>query len=752
MLLDGHWTSESQGEGHVVFNAEGIHCGNCARSIRRSLSELAGVHRVEVNVVNNRVSVDWDTSKLALGKILGQVSALGFKPVPLVGEAAARSQQAERRLALKRIGLAALGSMQLMMYTVALYAGALQGIDEGIAEYLRWTCLVITTPVLFYSGAPILRGALADLRRRVLGMDVTVSLALLLAFFASTWNTVRNAGEVYFDSVAMFILLLLVGRFVEMRGRHQAARVTDALAKALPATAQRIRTDNEVVERVPLAELRVGDLLRVNTGQVIPVDGTLTSDGALIDESLLSGESLPQRRVQHDAIPGGAVNAGHALKLRVSRLPGDSTLHELVRLLERAQSERPRLGLAAERMASWFVIRILVLTAIVGVSWQFFDPTRAFPAMLAVLVATCPCALSLATPAAIAAASARLAKLGVLVMRADAVEGLATVDTVMLDKTGTLTHGTPVLTDLVNLGELTDDEVLRITASIEALSEHPVAHAIVTAYSGPLDTVEGFEAITGRGVRASIAGTVYTLGNHRLAEETGMCSPELEAILERLENEAKTAIVLMNAAPIAVLAVADTLRPNSRQAVDDLKALGVTTIMLTGDNQRTATAIALQAGIDDARGDLLPDDKLRIITELVATAGPVGMVGDGVNDAPALAKANLGIAMGAAGTDTAIETADIALMDDDPRKIAETIRISAHTAHVLWQNISIALGVKVIFLVLTLAGTASLWIAVLADMGASLVVIANGLRLLRRPAHGTRANARRDTPTTVTGR
>lgn len=304
-----------------------------------------------------------------------------------------------------------------------------------------------------------------------------------------------------------------------------------------------------------------------------------------------------------------------------------------------------------------------------------------------------------------------------------------------------MTHGTPVLTDLVNLGELTDDEVLRITASIEALSEHPVAHAIVTAYHGPLDDAEEFEAITGRGVRASIAGTVYTLGNHRLAEETGMCGPELEAILEGLENEAKTAIVLMNAHPIAVLAVADTLRPNSRQAVDDLKALGVTTIMLTGDNQRTATAIAAQAGIDDARGDLLPDDKLRIITELVATAGPVGMVGDGVNDAPALAKADLGIAMGAAGTDTAIETADIALMDDDPRKIAETIRISTHTAHVLWQNITIALGVKAVFLGLTLTGTASLWIAVLADMGASLVVIANGLRLLRRPAHGTRADA-----------
>lgn len=332
------------------------------------------------------------------------------------------------------------------------------------------------------------------------------------------------------------------------------------------------------------------------------------------------------------------------------------------------------------------------------------------------------------------------------------LENARKVRTVALDKTGTLTNGTPVLTDLINLGELTDDAILRITASIEGLSEHPVAHAIVTAYHGAVDDVEGFEAITGRGVRASIAGVTYTLGNHRLVEENGLCGPDLEQILERLENQAKTAIVLMNAGPIAVLAVADTMRPNSRQAIDDLKSLGVTTIMLTGDNQRTATAIARQAGIDDARGDLLPDDKLRIITELVTTAGPVGMVGDGVNDAPALAKADLGIAMGAAGTDTAIETADIALMDDDPRKIAETIRISTHTAHVLWQNIIFALAVKAIFFALTLIGTASLWIAVLADMGASLVVIANGLRLLRRPAHGTHANARHDTPTTVADR
>ena len=346
----------------------------------------------------------------------------------------------------------------------------------------------------------------------------------------------------------------------------------------------------------------------------------------------------------------------------------------------------------------------------------------------------------------------RSARRGILIKGGVHLENARKLRTIALDKTGTLTHGTPALTDLINLGPLDDAEILRIAASIEARSEHPVAHAIVTAHHGPIADVDGFEAITGRGVRASVDGVTYTLGNHRLVEETGVCTPDLEQLLERLEREAKTAIVLMNAEPLAILAVADTLRPTARQAVADLTALGVSTVMLTGDNQRTATAIATEAGISDARGDLLPDDKLRIVTELVAAGGHVGMVGDGVNDAPALARADLGIAMGAAGTDTAIETADIALMDDDPRKIAETIRISTHTAHVLWQNITIALGVKAVFFVLTMTGTASLWLAVLADMGASLVVIANGLRLLRRPAHGTRATPRSDhTPTVAVG-
>jgi Cd2+/Zn2+-exporting ATPase len=361
---------------------------------------------------------------------------------------------------------------------------------------------------------------------------------------------------------------------------------------------------------------------------------------------------------------------------------------------------------------------------------------------LVLLVIACPCALVISTPVTVVAGLGGAARRGILIKGGAHLESARNLRTIALDKTGTLTHGTPALTDLINLGTLPDAEVLRIAASIESRSEHPVAHAIVTAHRGPIGEVEAFEALTGRGVRATVDGDTYTLGNHRLVEEAGMCNQDLEQLLARLEGEAKTAIVLLDTKPLAVLAVADTLRPTARQAVADLAALGVTTLMLTGDNQRTASAIAAGAGIDDARGDLLPDDKLRIISDLVTSGRRVAMVGDGVNDAPALARADLGIAMGAAGTDTAIETADIALMDDDPRKIAETIRISSHTAHVLWQNIVVALGVKVAFFVLTMTGTASLWLAVLADMGASLVVIANGLRLLRRPAHGTRAHAR----------
>ncbi|MBI4936339.1 MAG: heavy metal translocating P-type ATPase [Actinobacteria bacterium] len=718
----------SAGVGVVTYRVEELDCATEENDLRAVLTPLPGVRSLEFDLVGRRVRVRHELASPA--PIEAAIRELGMRPSVVVeAEGAELSRSLSRRSIVITVGagVLAVGS------EVAVIAGA----DEQ-----SLLVAVLALAAIALGGRDTLRKGFQALRSLRMTMSLLMSVAVIGAIAIGQW-----------PEAAVVIWLFGVAELIEALSLERARNAIRSLVGLAPETAS-VRRDGGWVT-VPTGEVPLDAVILVKPGERIALDGRVTSGASSVNQAPITGESISVSKTVGDPVFAGTINERGTLEITVTAAKGEGTLDRIARSIQEAQADKAPAQRFVDRFAAIYtpaVFAMAIIVAVVPVVTGHGSFHDWFYRALVLLVLACPCALVISTPVTVVSGLGGAARRGILIKGGVHLENARKIRTVALDKTGTLTHGTPVLTDLVNLGELTDDEVLRITASIEALSEHPVAHAIVTAYHGPLDDAEEFEAITGRGVRASIAGTVYTLGNHRLAEETGMCGPELEAILERLENEAKTAIVLMNAHPIAVLAVADTLRPNSRQAVDDLKALGVTTIMLTGDNQRTATAIAHQAGIDDARGDLLPDDKLRIITELVATAGPVGMVGDGVNDAPALAKADLGIAMGAAGTDTAIETADIALMDDDPRKIAETIRISTHTAHVLWQNITIALGVKVIFLVLTLAGTASLWIAVLADMGASLVVIANGLRLLRRPAHGTRADARRDTPTTVTGR
>ena len=718
----------STGVGVVTYRVEELDCATEENDLRAVLTPLPGVRSLEFDLVGRRVRVRHELASPE--PIEAAIRELGMRPSVVVeAEGAELSRSLSRRSVVVMVGagVLAVGS------EVAVIAGA----DEQ-----SLLVAVLALAAIALGGRDTLRKGFQALRSLRMTMSLLMSVAVIGAIAIGQW-----------PEAAVVIWLFGVAELIEALSLERARNAIRSLVGLAPETAS-VRRDGGWVS-VATGEVPLDAVILVKPGERIALDGRVTSGASSVNQAPITGESIPVSKAVGDPVFAGTINERGTLEVTVTAAKGEGTLDRIARSIQEAQADKAPAQRFVDRFAAIYtpaVFAMAIIVAVVPVVTGHGSFHDWFYRALVLLVLACPCALVISTPVTVVSGLGGAARRGILIKGGVHLENARKIRTVALDKTGTLTHGTPVLTDLVNLGSITDDQVLRITASIEALSEHPVAHAIVTAYHGPLDGVEGFEAITGRGVRASIAGTVYTLGNHRLAEETGMCGPELEAILERLENEAKTAIVLMNAAPIAVLAVADTLRPNSLQAVDDLKALGVTTIMLTGDNQRTATAIAHQAGIDDARGDLLPDDKLRIITELVATAGPVGMVGDGVNDAPALAKADLGIAMGAAGTDTAIETADIALMDDDPRKIAETIRISAHTAHVLWQNISIALGVKGIFLVLTLAGTASLWIAVLADMGASLVVIANGLRLLRRPAHGTRANPRRDTPTTVTGR
>jgi Cd2+/Zn2+-exporting ATPase len=713
--FDDDTAGPSSGAGVVTFRVEELDCASEENDLRAALTPLAGVRSLEFDLVGRRVRVRHDLSSSAT--IEAAIRELGMRPSVV---AAAEGASLERGLSRRSIVVMVLAGVLAVGSEVAVIAGA----DE---QSVLVALMALAAIVL--GGRDTLRKGVQALRSLRMTMSLLMSVAVIGAIAIGQW-----------PEAAVVIWLFAVAELIEALSLERARHAIRSLVGLAPETAA-VRRDRGWVQ-VATAEVPLDAVILVKPGERIALDGRVVAGASSVNQAPITGESIPVSKVVGDPVFAGTINERGTLEVTVTAAKGEGTLDRIARSIQEAQADKAPAQRFVDRFAAVYtpvVFVLAILVAVVPVVAGHGSFRDWFYRALVLLVLACPCALVISTPVTVVSGLGGAARRGILIKGGVHLENARKVRTVALDKTGTLTHGRPALTDLINLGERSDDEVLRIAASIESMSEHPVAHAVVTAFDGPLDTVEGFEAITGRGVRATIDGVVYTIGNHRLVEEMGVCGPELEQTLERLENEAKTAIVLMNAAPFAVLAVADTLRPQSREAVDDLRALGVTTIMLTGDNQRTATAVARQAGIDDARGDLLPDDKLRIITELVATAGAVGMVGDGVNDAPALAKADLGIAMGAAGTDTAIETADIALMDDDPRKIAETIRISAHTSHVLWQNISIALGVKAVFLALTMSGTASLWIAVLADMGASLVVIANGMRLLRRPSHGTPA-------------
>ena len=727
-LVTAGLAGPSSGVGVVTYRVEELDCATEENDLRAALTPLVGVRSLEFDLVGRRVRVRHDLSSPA--SIEAAIRELGMRPSVV---AAAEGAPLDRGLSRRSIVVMVVAGVLAVGSEVAVIAGA----DEQSV-----LVAVMALAAIVLGGRDTLRKGVQALRSMRMTMSLLMSVAVIGAIAIGQW-----------PEAAVVIWLFAVAELIEALSLERARNAIRSLVGLAPETTA-VRRDGDWVQ-VPTADVPLDAVILVKPGERIALDGRVAAGASSVNQAPITGESIPVGKVVGDQVFAGTINERGTLEVTVTSAKGEGTLDRIARSIQEAQADKAPAQRFVDRFAAVYtplVFVLAILVAVVPVVAGHGSFRDWFYRALVLLVLACPCALVISTPVTVVSGLGGAARCGILIKGGVHLENARKVRTVALDKTGTLTHGKPGLTDLINIGEHSDDEVMRIAASIEAMSEHPVAHAVVTAHGGTLATVEGFEALTGRGVRATIDGVTYTIGNHRLVEEMGVCGPELEQTLERLENEAKTAIVVMNAAPFAVLAVADTLRPQSRQAVDDLRALGVTTIMLTGDNQRTATAVARQAGIDDARGDLLPDDKLRIITELVATAGAVGMVGDGVNDAPALAKADLGIAMGAAGTDTAIETADIALMDDDPRKIAETIRISTHTAHVLWQNITVALGVKAVFFVLTMTGTASLWLAVLADMGASLVVIANGLRLLRRPAHGTRATPRSDhTPTVAVG-
>jgi Cu2+-exporting ATPase len=702
---------------------EGIVCAACVWLNERHVGRLPGVVEFRVNYSTHRAHIRWDDRQIHLSQILAAVAAIGYRAHPFDPERQETLQRQERAVALRRVAVAGLFSMQVMMFAVALYAADYSGMDADLYRFFRWISLLFSIPVVLYSARPFFTAAARDLQRRQLGMDVPVALAIGLAFVASAWNTWLNQGQVYFDSVTMFTFLLLGSRFLEMTARHRAARLAEAQVRPLPATAVRLRADGGE-DTVPVAELITGDRVLIRPGDTVPADGRVVEGTSSVDESLLTGESLPIAKTIGTCLIGGSVNVESPLILSVERVGADTVLSAILRLLDRAQSEKPRLAQLADRAAAGFVAALLVIAAVVSGYWWLHDSAQVFPVLLAVLVVTCPCALSLATPAAITAGTGTLIRLGLLTTRGHAVETLARATHILFDKTGTLTWGRPQLVNVEPLRELDRQQCLAIASALERGSEHPVGRALANLGAGV--PAEQMQNTPGRGVEGSIDGRRYRIGKPDfVAELSDIPAPAVVAT----DEPGSTRITLGDEQGLlAWLQLADELRPQAAETVTALQQLGLHVILLSGDQPDTVTAIARRLGITEARGGLLPEDKLAYSRELQRRGAVVAMVGDGVNDAPVLAAAAVSIALGS-GTVVAQTTADMVLLSENLGTLVQGVKTTRRTLTIIRENLGWAILYNVIALPLAAGGWLTPWMAAVGMSLSSLLVVGNALRL-----------------------
>jgi Cd2+/Zn2+-exporting ATPase len=588
------------------------------------------------------------------------------------------------------------------------------------------------------TGKEVLEQGLKALVRRRLNINLLMTIAVAGAVAIGKW-----------PEAAVVIWLFAVAELLEALSLDRARRAIRQLLALAPETASVATADGFWEER-PVAAIDIGDRVRVLAGMRIPLDGRVRDGRSAVNQAPITGESVPVEKGSTDPVFAGSINGQGVLEIEVTARADDSTLARIIRAVEGAQGARAPTEQFVDRFARVYipVIVLIALATAVIPPLLLGEPFAVWSyRALVLLVIACPCALVISTPVTIVSGLAAAARRGILVKGGAHLEAARNLKALALDKTGTLTQGRPVVTDLVQVASVAPQAGIVMAAALSTRSDHPVSGAIAEYWSansagGPMPAVESVEAIPGRGIQALLDGRRLMLGNHRFIEEANACSPTTEAALERLESEGKTTVILAHdGAAVAVIAVADPVRETSREAIVSLHGLDVRTVMLSGDNPRTASEVGALVGIDDVRGGLLPEQKLEAMAELVRAYGTVGMVGDGINDAPALARAGIGFAMGAAGSDTAIETADVALMDDDLRKIPELILLSRRTHAILIQNIMIALGIKFVFLVLAVLGKSTLWMAIFADLGASLIVVANSLKLAYRTRSSAVSNA-----------
>jgi len=707
----------------ITLTVEGISCAACAWLIEKQLRFLPGLQFVNVNTTLNRAVIRWDNKQLALSEILQKIQLIGYKAYPFQINQQELFYTQQVKSYLRRLGLAGLATMQVMMFAIALYADFFSGMEDEFIQYFRWVSFILATPVLLYSAQPFYANAWRNIRNKTLGMDIPISIALLGAYSASSYATIIGTGEVYFESVSMFTFLLLLGRLLELRARRKASETSSNLLRLLPSMATLLtKEEGEIIHQlIPAKTLLQGQKILVKAGETIAVDGKIIEGQSNIEESMLTGEHLPVFKKEQDTVYAGTVNMSSPLTIEVLNVGNHTLISDIIQLQNSAQESKPRIEVMSDIVSRYFVGALLIIATITYISWSIIDAEQAFWITLSVLVATCPCALSLATPTALTCATAQLNKQGVLIKQHHVLETVNQIQHIVFDKTGTLTMGDFKLLKTQTYQGYSLQDCLNLAANLEKSSEHPIAVAFTQLQHKSLILKE-LKNNPGQGLQAiwqdDLKQHFVKLGHADFCHiETPIQSQELLLYLT------------IDSVLVATFELGDELRETAAEMVNLCHRKGWKSTILTGDISNKSEDVAAQLNIKNVVKGVTPQQKLAYI-KTQQQSEPVMMVGDGINDAPVLAGAHVSIAL-ASGTDIAKNSADVILLGSDLRKINLLANNAKKTTHIIKENLGWAIGYNIIIVPLAVMGLVPPYIAVLGMSFSSLIVVSNSLRLLK---------------------
>ncbi|MDG1752229.1 MAG: heavy metal translocating P-type ATPase [Thalassotalea sp.] len=716
---DGHFKE-------TILTVEGISCAACAWLIEMQLSKLVGLISINVNATTQRATIKWDEKSQKLSSILIAIDNIGYKALPFKASNVEKANQKQSKTFIKRLGISGILMMQVMMIAVGLYFGAFSGMSVHHNAYLRYISLILTIPIITYGAFPFYSGAFNALKAKRLSMDVPVSIAIILAFSASAWATINQNGEVYFESVSMFTFLLLIGKFLEFRARNRAAEVSANLLKLMPMTAIRINDEKE--EFIIARKLMPGDKVIIKPGETVPADGIVLSGSSQLNEAMLSGEQLPISKNFGDQVFAGTINGDGNLIIEVKKAGQHSFLSQLIRISEASQAHKPKLAKLSDKIAQYFVAVILLTATGTAWYWQQHLPEEAFWITLSVLVATCPCALSLATPTALTCATTRLNRSGIMIKSAHVMETIPFVNLIAFDKTGTLTSGDFTINKVIIIDETYSEEsCLAFASALELHSEHPIAKAFIP-YRNFSFVAENIEVISGVGVQGTVNKHQIKVGKPSWFLNITDGFDSLNDKTFKQYNDAQC-LLSINGKLSAVFYLKDKIRNESKTLINQLHQSNITTCMVSGDHQAGCEQIQSVLKLDSAHSQLSATDKMDKINELQKNH-TVAMIGDGINDTPVFGAAHVSIAMGC-GTDIAKSGADVILLNNNLLSVFTLRNIAKRTKRIIWQNYGWAFGYNAIVLPLAVSGNITPYMAVIGMSLSSILVITNSLRLLK---------------------